>query len=276
MPVYAIRYASRFVYPQPVYDSYNVLRACPATDPRQTLHDYAVRVDPATRVRSHADYFGTRVDVFGVRAAHARLEVIAESRVCVRGDAKPDVAPERDFAERNAEYLLPARHTAWGPGLCEAALDMAGGRADEQGARAICDWVGRTLRYEPGHTWVGIDVNEVFARRRGVCQDFAHLAIAMCRAAGIPARYVSGYLFEPRADQAEPNVALGATHAWLEVGLGGEPWLGLDPTHRCAVGPAHVKIGHGRDYDDTCPLRGVYKGPFQHELDVSVRIERLS
>jgi transglutaminase-like putative cysteine protease len=275
MPTYAIRYTNRFLYPQPVFDSYNVLRACPITDVRQTLRDYAVQVDPTTRVHSHADYFGTRVDVFGVRQAHARLEVIAESRVEVAEGAPAPLSPARDFAERNAEYLLPGRHTGFADGLRAAAADLAGGGTDERAARAICEWVGSSLRYEPGHTWVGIDVNEVFTRRRGVCQDFAHLAIAMCRSVGIPARYVSGYLFAPPAEASESEVAEGETHAWLEVGLGGEPWLGLDPTHRADAGAGHVKIGHGRDYDDVCPLRGVYKGPFQHELDVSVRIERL-
>jgi transglutaminase-like putative cysteine protease len=127
----------------------------------------------------------------------------------------------------------------------------------------------------PGSTYVGMDVNEVFARKTGVCQDYAHVMVAMCRSVGIPARYVSGYLptaLGPRAKTANADAADVTTHAWIEVAIPGAGWWGLDPTNQQEVGASHVKIAHGRDYDDVAPLRGVYHGPAAHRLDVSVQI----
>ena len=106
------------------------------------------------------------------------------------------------------------------------------------------------LTYVPGSTYVGMDVNEVFARKTGVCQDYAHLMVAMCRSVGIPARYVSGYLptaFGPRAKSKDAGSNEVTTHAWTEVAIPGAGWWGLDPTNQQEVGASHVKIAHGRD-----------------------------
>ena len=123
--------------------------------------------------------------------------------------------------------------------------------------------VGGAIRYEPGSTYVGVEVDEVLARRVGVCQDFAHLAVAMCRSIGIPARYVSGYLFttnDATGEDPEADVVRVQTHAWFEAAVPGVGWLALDPTNASEVGLRHVTIGHGRDYDDVPPLRGVVRG----------------
>ena len=111
---------------------------------------------------------------------------------------------------------------------------------------------------------MGIEVEEVLAQGKGVCQDYAHLAVAMCRSQGIPARYVSGYLFT-RDDSIGPTSRTATwstvqTHAWFEAAVPGFGWLALDPTNQQEVGVRHVKIGHGRDYDDVQPLRGVFGG----------------
>jgi transglutaminase-like putative cysteine protease len=129
----------------------------------------------------------------------------------------------------------------------------------------------------PGTTKVGVDVNEVLANGEGVCQDFSHVALAMYRAAGFPARYVSGYLYA--ADQSVGAAPAAAeievqTHAWVEVAVPGFGWWALDPTNDHDVGERHVKIGHGRDYDDAPPLRGVYHGEEDHQLGVRVQISR--
>jgi transglutaminase-like putative cysteine protease len=111
-----------------------------------------------------------------------------------------------------------------------------------------------------------------------VCQDFAHYLIALCRSVGVPARYVSGYLFASDSRDSAPvaDEVLVQTHAWTEIAIPGAGWWPLDPTNRMIVGGRHVKIGHGRDYDDVLPLRGLYHGPFHHELEVSVRMRRLA
>jgi transglutaminase-like putative cysteine protease len=139
--------------------------------------------------------------------------------------------------------------------------------------------VGTLLEYRPGTTYVGVGVDEVLGRGEGVCQDYAHLAIAMCRSAGIPARYVSGYLFtddDAKGEDVDSDQVSVQTHAWFEVAIPGSGWIALDPTNRQAVGLRHVKIGHGRDYDDVPPLRGTYAGPPDATLEVSVEMRRLA
>ena len=288
MDIFEIRYVSLFRYPQPVWDSHNVLRAAPCSDERQVLLSYKLSIMPPSRAVSYTDYFGTRVDLFGVARPHRELEVVAESRVAIHA-AQTSGPPE---AQRLAARALVHRVTPRvsgaerAHGLCRERAPR-GARGD-RGARRrrvgagparSAAHVARTLQYAPGSTHVGIDVNELQRTRRGVCQDFAHYLIALCRSVGLPARYVSGYLFATRGNQsAAPSrdEVLVQTHAWVEVALPGVGWWPLDPTNRMSVGARHVKIGHGRDYDDVMPLRGLYHGPFQHELEVEVRMKRLT
>ncbi|MFP5308916.1 MAG: transglutaminase domain-containing protein [Actinomycetes bacterium] len=282
-----IRYTSRFRYEGPVSESQNELRACPVTDHRQQVSHYRVTTSPSARIHSYTDHFGTRVDTFGIRSPHRSLEVVAEATV--ETVPVPVVAASPRFAELEApafrdahlQYLATSRHTDAGGAVVEEARRRAELAGDDVlgTVLAIHRAVATTLSYIPGSTFVGVDVDEVFANRAGVCQDFAHLAVAMCRAVGIPARYVSGYLFarddtagaEPDEDEIDV-----VTHAWLEAAVPGAGWVGLDPTNRQQVGPRHVKIGHGRDYDDVAPLRGVYVGPAAHELEVAVHLRRMA
>jgi transglutaminase-like putative cysteine protease len=278
-----IRYRSSFAYAEPVRESHNVLRACPTTDDRQQLVSYRVSTNPGGRMASWVDYWGTRVDAFGIAAPHSQLEVLVEAVVDTRPTWPMTACPrlgelrDPDFVEQHLEYLEPSPHAAWNETLRrEAEIKAAAAGDDVVGVvLSLHRAVGTSLTYKSGTTYVGIDVNDVFERKAGVCQDFVHLLVAMCRAVGIPARYVSGYLDGGRAGSRRPDAARNAnlkTHAWAEVAIPGGGWWGLDPTNQQEIGPAHVKIGHGRDYDDVLPLRGVYRGPASHRLDVSVRM----
>ena len=278
-----IRYLTCFSYPEAVRESHNLLRACPASDARQELLSYRVATTPSSRVFSYVDYWGTRVDAFGVAMPHTRLEVLVEATVQTRETGPLTACPrlaslrDPDFIAEHQEYLEPSPHTRWNEALRrEAEIRAANAGDDVVGAvLALHRAAATSITYVPGSTYVGMDVNEVFQRRTGVCQDYAHLMVAMCRSVGIPARYVSGYLptaLGPRAKNADPNTAEVTTHAWIEVAIPGSVWWGLDPTNQQEVSASHVKIAHGRDYDDVAPLRGVYHGPAAHRLDVSVKI----
>ena len=134
-----------------------------------------------------------------------------------------------------------------------------------------------SLRYTPGVTYIGVDVNEVLAKGQGVCQDYAHLAIALCRSVGIPARYVSGYFFaasEETGAEVEGDEVTVQTHAWFEAAIPGWGWMALDPTNALQVGQRHITIGHGRDYDDVPPVRGIYTGGGRPNTDATVEIRR--
>lgn len=230
-----ILYATRFAYAHAVRESVNELRAAPVSDHRQTLVDYRVTTTPSARIHSSADYWGTRLDAFGIREPHTALEVVAEATV----------------------------ETRWSrPPMASAPLHRN---------------VGTTVAYAPGSTYVGVEVVEVLRTRQGVCQDFAHLLIALCRSAGVPARYVSGYFFavdDSTGEAGDADVVHVQTHAWVEVAIPGIGWWALDPTNRQEVGERHVKIGHGRDYDDVPPLKGVFSGPQAHELEAIVEMRR--
>jgi transglutaminase-like putative cysteine protease len=282
---FEIDYTSEFKYPEPVWESQNLLRACPITDAHQTLLHYELKTVPAARVHSYSDYWGTRVDAFGARAPHDRLSIHARSAVETRPSGPMAAAPawkrlsDPGFIEAHLEYLAVSRHTAWNEALrAEAERRAAPAGADIVGAvLSLHRMVGGSLAYIPGSTAVGVDVNDVLRGRKGVCQDFAHLMIAMCRSLCVPARYVSGYLFSEHSDSAhdpETESVRVKTHAWVEVAIPGAGWWGLDPTNRQEVGPRHIKIGHGRDYDDVQPLRGVYFGSGDHKLDVCASIRR--
>jgi transglutaminase-like putative cysteine protease len=127
--------------------------------------------------------------------------------------------------------------------------------------------VRRHLRYESGSTDVTTSADEALTRGLGVCQDFAHLTLAACRVLGVPARYVSGYVFAPG------SATSAASHAWVDVFADRQGWLSLDPTHDKAQGPEHVRVAVGRDYADVPPTRGVFKGNAKESLEVTVRIE---
>ncbi len=279
-----ISYVTRFTYEHEVAESQNELRAAPVADARQQVVHYDVRTVPSSRVFSYTDYWGTRVDAFGVRAAHRELTVVADATVETSPPAVMAASPRfadltPAFLDERLEYLERSAHVDWSDGIASEVAGRRDGADDDVVGfvLALHRLVGTSCTYAPGATYVGVPIDDVWAAREGVCQDFAHLLIAMCRASGIPARYVSGYLFA--ADDSTGEVVQGdrvtvQTHAWAEVAIPGYGWWGLDPTNRQQVGEQHVKIGHGRDYDDVAPLRGVYGGNATHRLDVTVDMRR--
>ena len=173
---------------------------------------------------------------------------------------------------------MPSPHVTWDPDDAAFAHDAIGGAAryvDQ--VHAVVESVGELLTYTPGITEVGTPVEEILEHRSGVCQDYAHLTIASLRSLGIPARYVSGYLYASDSavgDEPVDDEITVSTHAWVEVPVDAT-WWALDPTNQLPVGERHVKIGHGRDYEDVTPLRGVYHGSSTSAgLEASVAMSR--
>lgn len=274
-----IRYLSRYTYDGPVGESQNALRVKPANTPGQKLLSYKLMTDPNALVVSYEDYWGTHVDMFGVNEWHTRLTVVADSRVETTPPPEPpaDLVATGTDAESVYEYLTPSPHVFWDPTIDAWAEDVAGGI---EGARdravAIHEAVASHLEYVPDSTEVGISVAEIFENRAGVCQDYSHLALAAYRSLGMPARYVSGYFYATSTGERPTDEEIEVeTHAWVEVWLPGFGWWALDPTNRQFAGERHVKIGHGRDYEDVTPLRGVYHGLAEStDLQVGVKMSR--
>lgn len=273
---YDVRYHCAFGYDQPAAESHNEVRACPSSDGDQTVLHARVVTVPSARVLTTTDYWGTRVDAFGIRMPHVRLEVTVEARVEV---AELPVAPSGvPLAELGTGPFTAAHRELLAPSPMaepdEAVAALAASVAPDPGgvtelATALCTAVGEGVEHVAGVTEVGTPVGEVLADGSGVCQDRAHVLVALCRLRGIPARYVSGYLC------SGPTGAGTTTHAWVEVAVPGHGWHTLDPSDSDVTGD-RIVIGRGRDYGDVPPLRGTYVGGDARTLDVAVDISEVA
>jgi len=281
---FAIRFRTEYVYDAPVSDNLNALRVRPATTSGQRCDEFTVRIDPEARVGRHSDYFGTEVLEFGIVRPHKRLMIDVRARVVTAEPPDPPDVPwpalDTDaYAEAAGEYLLPALDEP-APQLLEELCDASRADTPLSTLQGLCDLIPDRYEYRKGATYVGSTVEEFLTAGAGVCQDYVHLGLILLRRNGIAARYVSGYLWAAPADEGDDSVEV-ETHAWLEALLPGENgrgepvWVGADPTNRRLAGERHVKIGHGRNYSDVPPVRGVYQGGATSKLDASVSMTRL-
>lgn len=267
-------------YEQPATASYNEARMLPHAREGQFVLQAALEISPTATQHSYADYWDTRVSTFEVLTPHRLLSVTATSIVDVR--AVPQMANILDWDELAAriplslslaECVMQTSATAPDEELLElAATARSGGGTIDETALGICRTIGEAMEYQSGVTGVNSTARDAWHARSGVCQDIAHVALGVLREVGIPARYVSGYLHpDPTAPVGQP--VIGESHAWVEWYSG--EWHGYDPTNLAEIGESHVYVGHGRDYSDVAPLRGVYAGPSVSELFVSVEVTRL-
>ena len=275
-----VTHSTGFRYAGEVTASYNEARMLPVSGERQLVLHANLDVTPVSSHHQYTDYWGTRVLAFDVLNPHRELTITASSLVEVLESPHPvemigwDELDAR--AQGSGEYVQHLRQTGLTeppPSLVLLAEEVRDEAGDDPcgAALAIATAVGEAMEYESGVTGVRTTASEAWEAGRGVCQDIAHVAVGALRAAGIPARYVSGYL-HPRPDAAIGETVVGESHAWVEWFCGS--WHGFDPTNLLEIGDRHVRVGHGRDYTDVAPLRGVYAGSAGSELFVSVSITR--
>jgi transglutaminase-like putative cysteine protease len=273
-----IYHETEYRYSAPVSDSYVETRLRPWSDADQGCADFSLTTRPAARLFQCRTPFAW-VDYFNLLAPHETLRLISEATVITmprnpfeRLDLTAEDWPmltDEALRFRFWEYLQPPAE----PDVAEAAgrLGTSLRRDTGPGAAAFLLELARAIHtgyaYDPRATQVTTPLAEVLAHRRGVCQDFAHLMLAVCRAAGIPARYVSGYLYTEKAPEGG-----GAMHAWVEAFLPSCGWIGFDPTHGLLVDHHYVKVAVGRAYADVPPTRGVFRGPQEHTIAVRVRV----
>jgi transglutaminase-like putative cysteine protease len=272
-----IRHATKVRYQGPVRASYNEVRMTPLALPGQTVLSTRVSTEVPTRIWGYTDYWGTLVSSFDIPPAHRDLVIRATATVetaAPPGLARPLPWPEltgRAGGGRLLEYLAPTRRTAVAPGLAEAARQRVAGADPLEAAAAIASWVGSRVAYVPGATEVQTGAQQAWDQGQGVCQDMAHLTVALLREVGLPARYVSGYLY-PEPEARPGDSVAGQSHAWVEYWTG--EWAACDPTNGAAVGERHVVVARGRDYADVPPFKGIYQGAPGSSMDVTVRLTR--
>jgi transglutaminase-like putative cysteine protease len=267
-----IQHETRFDYSEPVKESVTEVRMQPVSDDHQTCHSFHLKVSPATQQFWYEDGFSNSVHHFDILGAHSQVRILAASIVEThpqphdleanqtawpvdldggnpetldflrfRGPVRPT-----PLLDRVVEELRPRNGTALGPFIL-----------------GVSHYIHRRFEYARDVTLANSPIDHLLEQRKGVCQDFTHLMIALLRTFEIPARYVSGYIHRPNKQSQ--------SHAWCEAWLPDLGWVGLDPTNDCIVHDHFVKVAVGRDFSDVPPNKGVYRG--RGEESISVRVE---
>jgi len=285
---YTLRHTTRYHYSAPVTLCHSEARVFPRKTPHQQCGASELHISPAPQVqKERCDIFGNRVLYFAMEEVHQTLDVTVVTPLNTQPlTALPTVSPawenvaqllsqdnsfdvqlyrlDSPFIRRNDELAAFARSCfTSGRPLIEAAL-------------ALNELIYSTFEYDPSFTTLATPLSEVLANRRGVCQDFAHLAIGALRSVGLAARYVSGYL-ETQPPPGQPRlIGADASHAWLATWIPEWGWLALDPTNGSVAGEQHPVLAWGRDYADVAPLKGVMNGGGEHRLEVEVDVMPLA
>ena len=275
-----VRHTTGYRYDTEVTASYNEARLVPQTGPAQLTLESRVQTSPPARQQRYWDYWGTQVTSFDVSTPHRELEVTA---VCVveTADAAPPPAgatwtllQSEAVRDAHVELLTPSARTVPCEELVALATSTVEGLEPYEAALALLERVHGAVAYRAGSTGVSTNAAQAWEQGAGVCQDIAHVSLAVLRAAGIPARYVSGYLHPGGPAAPVGETVHGESHAWIEMWLG--EWWGYDPTNAEPAGERHVVVARGRDYADVPPLKGVYSGGGAQSLGVVVEVTRLS
>jgi transglutaminase-like putative cysteine protease len=284
---FRIIHETRYRYGSPASESVGELRLCPLDSPAQRVTNRSLNLDPEVPVDAFTDYFGNTVECFAIpfRHQHLRVRMHAEVETCpaaVPGPAADlPLAEALRFSRQRAIDLYPYR-------LPTPAVPLGGVLSPlrkrffrdatplREALLELNSWIHSQFVYQPGVTDISTPLETVIRKRRGVCQDFAHLMLAILRTHAIPARYVSGYIepVDPTVRDGAELIGAAASHAWVEASLPDGAWWGLDPTNNQCAGERHVKIAVGRDYHDVAPLRGTYKGAVNQKLHVIVSMRR--
>lgn len=282
--LYRIRHLTRFLYTAPVRRCVMSLCMAPRRGRGRTEPDFEASSSPPGSIGAEADPFGNTRHVLTVYSLHCSLEVSARSTVEGRpSPALPETLGKGAWAELRSsadawadwDFVRPSRMTAPSPALeaFAARLEAAPESDPLEDLLRLNAALHEAFEYTPGATLVDSPMEHILETGRGVCQDYAHVMIALARSWGVPARYVSGYL---HLTGAEDNpAAASATHAWVECRLPGLGWVGFDPANRSPADERYIPVAVGRDYSDVPPTRGVLQGGGRSEVEVEVEVTRL-
>jgi transglutaminase-like putative cysteine protease len=276
----SISHLTRYIYDGVVRESFNEARLQPVSDSHQQCVEFHLRLSPDAPVRDYPDFYANCVHYFDVQEPHEQLEVEATSLVRTIAEHRgqiPVVSPEElssnSVKEHYFDFLQNSEFVSLQAEVWREAVDaLPQGPRDVWGDTVeIGEFIHRNYKYTPLSTDVHTRAVDVVKKKEGVCQDFAHLMIGICRIHGIPTRYVSGYFLNQNKLPRE----IEASHAWIEVFIPGYGWKAYDPTHRRETDTRYVKLAVGRDYGDIRPLGGTFRGKGTREMVVEVSVQRV-
>jgi len=282
---FQVSHSTEYRYPVPASESFAELRVWPQDNDSQRILSRRLEISPSVRVDNYVDYFGNKVEFFSIPHRHHSLVVTSEAEIETFAIQPSEAALDISLGEARQiynsqrhklfEFMEPSHHVPLNQHRRIRKQFFKQADSLGESLRKLNTWIYKNLEYKPGETTISTPIDDVVRERRGVCQDFAHLMLAILRSNGIPARYVSGYIeaFDPEKTDAK-LIGAAASHAWVEVFLPGGSWWGLDPTNNQAAGERHIEVAFGRDYSDVAPMRGTYKGAVDQKLNVIVSLER--
>jgi transglutaminase-like putative cysteine protease len=278
--IYSVRHVTIFGYEPAVRESIMEVRMQPRSEGRQRCLNFQLTVNPVANVMSYRDFMGNSIHHFNIAGSHAQVKLTAQGVVEVEPRDLPFSGAAGSWEELDAltstedhwEMMLPSEFAAPSDELQKLAAEIGCERRGNffEFLMELNQSIFQKFAYVPKSTKVDSPIDEALTNRNGVCQDFAHIMIALLRGLNVPARYVSGYLFhEPTSNDRSSD---GASHAWVEVLVPKLGWVGFDPTNNLIADDRHILVAIGRDYADVPPTRGVYKGEATSELSVSVTV----
>jgi transglutaminase-like putative cysteine protease len=288
--LFEITHRTDYRYGQAAREAYIEARLTPPSLPNQEIVSHAIEFQPATAVSNYHDYFGNQVTFYSMTLRHERLRIVNKLTVRTKETSPPSGALDVTVAEARQlfasrltdvfDYLQPTTAVPTGtPSIEWARKFFSGGALLGEALERLNRAIHEKFRYEPGSTDNSTPLETVWKQRAGVCQDFTHVMLGVLRTAGIPARYVCGYI---ESDPVRPNadapklVGSLATHAWVEALTPGMRWLAIDPTNNQWCGQRHVTMAYGRDSVEATPVRGTFKGSGAQNMKVRILMKRVN
>ena len=293
---FEVSHITDYSYQYGAAEAYLEARLTPPNLPSQTIRNRRLTVEPAVKLSGYLDYFGNAVDFFSLPYRHRSLVITSRVDVHTHAPERPAAALDVSINEARQimhssvaevyDYLQPTDIVAvrtrdsaqW------VKKYLAGNRPYGEALEALNLAVYKEFAYASGSTTNSTPLSVVWQQRKGVCQDFTHIMLSVLRTAGLPARYVCGYIEAVAPPSASADNAVSragrtlvgavATHAWVEALVPGKQWVALDPTNKQWCGERHITVSYGRDFRDATPLRGTFKGTGKQNMKVKVFVKR--
>ena len=281
--IYSVRHTTIFNYEPAVRESVMEVRMQPRSEANQRCLEFQLEISPVARIMKYRDFAGNTVHHFNIAGSHTQVKVTAQSSVEVDAAPAPLATDAGDWNGLDAEVmagdywemLLPSQFARSSKELDQLSGEL---KCERRGnplefLAGLNESIYRRFAYVPNTTKVDSPIEEALQTRQGVCQDFAHIMIALVRPLNIPCRYVSGYMVPRDSTREKKDRSLdGASHAWVEALVPRLGWVAFDPTNNLIGANRHIRVAVGRDYADVPPTRGVYKGDAEGELSVNVSV----